>query len=76
MGTNRSPPQRVSSGHVLATDVAETLLAIAERSAKEAGLQNFETRVMDGENLDLPDATFDAVICRFALMYLPDPVGG
>ncbi len=65
-----------SNGYVLATDVAETLLAIAEWSAKEAGLQNFETRVMDGQNLDLPDATFDAVICRFALMYLPDPLRG
>jgi SAM-dependent methyltransferase len=30
--------------------------------------------VMDGGDLDLPDASFDAVICRFALMYLPDPV--
>ena len=31
---------------------------------------------MDGGNLDLPDDSFDAVICRFALMYLDDPVSG
>jgi ubiquinone/menaquinone biosynthesis C-methylase UbiE len=31
---------------------------------------------MDGTNLDFPDQSFDSVICRFALMYLPDPVRG
>lgn len=61
-------------GHVLAIDVADGLLEIGARFAREAGLRNVETRVMDGGDLDLPDASFDAVICRFALMYLPDPV--
>jgi ubiquinone/menaquinone biosynthesis C-methylase UbiE len=64
------------SGHVLAIDRAEKLLAIAEQSAKEAGFLNLETRVMDGENLELPDSSFDAVICRFALMYFHQPVHG
>jgi SAM-dependent methyltransferase len=27
---------------------------------------------MDGENLELPDASFDVVLCRFGLMYMPD----
>jgi ubiquinone/menaquinone biosynthesis C-methylase UbiE len=65
-----------TSGYVLAIDRADKLLAIAEQSAKEAGLSNLETRLMDGENLTLPDASFDAVICRFALMYFNDPVLG
>jgi ubiquinone/menaquinone biosynthesis C-methylase UbiE len=63
-------------GYVLAIDVAEKLLEIGAQFAREAGFQNIETRVMDGGNLDLPDHSFDAVICRFALMYLPDPVNG
>ncbi len=29
---------------------------------------------MDGEKLDLPDSSFDAVLCRLGLMYLPHPV--
>jgi SAM-dependent methyltransferase len=29
---------------------------------------------MDGEKLDLPDASFDAVLCRLGLMYMPHPV--
>lgn len=61
-------------GRVLAVDVAEDLLEIGARFAREAGIRNIETRVMDGGDLDFPDASFDAVICRFALMYLPDPV--
>jgi len=65
-----------SSGYVLAIDKAEKLLAIAERAAREAGYPNIETRLMDGENLDLPENSFDAVICRFALMFFDDPVRG
>jgi SAM-dependent methyltransferase len=61
------------TGYVLAVDIADELLEIGAQSAREAGFQNIETRIMDGGDLDLPDASFDAVICRFALMYLPDP---
>jgi ubiquinone/menaquinone biosynthesis C-methylase UbiE len=64
------------TGHVLAIDIAEELLDLGAKFARDAGFQNIETRVMDGGNLDLPDASFDAVICRFALMYLDDPVSG
>jgi len=40
--------------------------------AKQAGLNNIETQVLDGENLTLPDATFDSVISRVGLIYFPD----
>jgi SAM-dependent methyltransferase len=61
-----------STGYVLAIDIAEELLKIGAQSAREAGFQNIETRVMDAGNLDLPEGSFDAIICRFALMFLPD----
>ncbi len=64
------------NGYVLATDRANELLSIAEQSAREAGFSNLETRLMNGENLELPDTSFDAVICRFALMYFDDPIHG
>ena len=35
-------------------------------------MNNIETQVMDGENLTIPDATFDAVISRVGLIYFPD----
>jgi ubiquinone/menaquinone biosynthesis C-methylase UbiE len=54
-----------SSGYVLAIDPAGELLAFAQRSAAQAGIENLETRVMKGESLELSDGSFDAVICRF-----------
>jgi SAM-dependent methyltransferase len=65
--------QRVGpSGHVLATDISPNILDFAARAARERGLTNVETRVMDGENLDLEDEAFDAVISRVGLIYFPD----
>jgi len=61
-------------GYVLAIDKAEKLLQIAKRSAEDAGYANIETRLMDGENLELPANSFDAVVCRFALMFFKNPV--
>lgn len=59
-------------GSVLATDISANILAFAQQSARARGLDNVETRVMDGERLDLPDATFDAVLSRVGLIYFPD----
>ena len=62
-----------STGSVLATDISSNILAFAAENAQNAGLNNVQTRVMDAENLELADQTFDAVwICRLGLMYLPD----
>lgn len=59
-------------GHVLATDIAPALLAHAADEARRAGAEQIATRVMDGENLDLPEASFDVVISRVGLIYFPD----
>jgi SAM-dependent methyltransferase len=65
--------QRVGpSGSVLATDIAPNILACAEDAVRQAGLTNVETRVMDGENLELDEGAFDAVISRVGLIYFPD----
>jgi ubiquinone/menaquinone biosynthesis C-methylase UbiE len=70
-----SAAERVGpGGYVLATDISEGILELALRVARERGLKQIETRVMDGEKLDLPDASFDAVLCRLGLMYMPHPV--
>lgn len=62
-----------STGHVLATDLSPGILRLAAESAREAGLENVETREMDGEDLgELPPGTFDAVISRVGLIYFPD----
>jgi SAM-dependent methyltransferase len=60
------------SGYVLATDIASNLLVFAVEAARQTGLTNVETRVMDGENLELDAEAFDAVISRVGLIYFPD----
>ncbi|WP_029278733.1 class I SAM-dependent methyltransferase [Pedobacter borealis] len=60
------------TGRVLATDISSNILSFAKQMAKQAGVNNIETKVMDGENLTLEDRTFDAVISRVGLIYFPD----
>ena len=62
-----------ASGHVLATDISPAILRYARDAARRAGLQNVETRELDGERHDqLPAASFDAAISRVGLIYFPD----
>ncbi|WP_267381533.1 MULTISPECIES: class I SAM-dependent methyltransferase [unclassified Sphingomonas] len=57
-----------SGTKVLATDFSPGMVArIAAR-----GLPNVEARVMDGQALDLPDASFDAVFSIFGVFMFPD----
>src|SRR5216683_1386220 len=60
------------SGYVLATDISSNILEFAASNARAAGLTNVETRVLDGENLDVEPEAFDAVISRLGLIYFPD----
>ena len=60
------------SGHVLAVDISANMLKGADESAREAGLTNFNIRVMNAEKLELETGSFNAVICRIALMLFPD----
>jgi SAM-dependent methyltransferase len=59
-------------GSVLATDISSEILAFAAAEARREGHANVSTRVMDGEQLALPDASFDAVVSRVGLIYFPD----
>jgi SAM-dependent methyltransferase len=59
-------------GSVLATDISPEILAFADAEAKRAGHTNVATRPMDGESLDLGDASFDVVMSRVGLIYFPD----
>ncbi len=66
--------QRVGpTGYVLATDVSASMLKLAADAAREAGLTNIETRVMDAENIDLDADSFDAVICQLGLFLFSNP---
>ena len=59
-------------GSVLATDISSNILEYAAQTAHARGFKNIETRIMDGEEIDLPADSFDAVISRVGLIYFPD----
>lgn len=63
-------------GRVVATDIAPEMVAAAQQAAARAGRENIEFREADLEAIPYPDASFDAVTCRFGLMFCPDPVKG
>ncbi|QNA82580.1 methyltransferase domain-containing protein [Sphingomonas sp. So64.6b] len=57
-----------SGAKVLATDFSPGMVA----RVAAAGLNNVETRVMNGQALDLPDESFDAVFSIFGVIMFPD----
>jgi len=60
------------SGTVLGIDLAENLLRLATTKAAQEHLTNIEFRKGDLLNLDLPQESFDAVICVFGIFFIPD----
>ena len=62
------------SGHLLSTDQAPEMVAAAQRRATELGLTNVECRTLDAERMDLPDSSFDVVLCRWGYMLMLDPL--
>ncbi len=61
------------TGSVVATDISPRILEFAVAAARDAGQTTITTVEADGERLDrFPDRSFDAVISRLGLIYLPD----
>ncbi len=60
-------------GRVIISDFSEAMVEAAERRAGELGLENIEFRILDAEQLDLPDDAVDGVLCRWGYMLMADP---
>jgi len=62
-----------NTGQVLATDISSEMLSIAKQRAINARLQHVIVfKQGDTGTIELPNSTFDAALCRFGLMFLPD----
>ncbi len=59
-------------GKLISTDLSPTMVEAARRGAESRGLANVECRVMDAQEIDLPDTSVDGVISRLGLMLVPD----
>ena len=68
--------QRVGpGGRVVAVDLSTRLLELGRAKGRRLGLTHLEFRNGHLERLDIPDGSFDAVICVFGVFFLPDMVG-
>jgi len=60
------------TGKVIGIDLAERLLEIARQKAASRNLSNVEFHFGDMERFGYPDRHFDAVVCVFAIFFVPD----
>ena len=66
--------ERVSpDGSVLHSDFSEEMVKVAWKRFESEGVGDIESRVMDAEQIDLPDASMDVVVCRMGYMLMADP---
>lgn len=63
------------AGHVVCTDISPALLSFARERAAEARLDNIRFVEADAEQLDFAKESFDAIVSRALLMFLPDVPG-
>jgi ubiquinone/menaquinone biosynthesis C-methylase UbiE len=66
-----SIPAARLGAQVLATDQSPVMLDLLEERARKEGL-NVETRVMDGQALELDDNSFDMAGSQFGVMLFPE----
>jgi SAM-dependent methyltransferase len=59
-------------GRVILSDRSQAMVEAAGRTARAAGVDGVDLRVLDAEALALADASVDRVVSRFAYMLIPD----
>ncbi|WP_240930503.1 class I SAM-dependent methyltransferase [Isoptericola sp. BMS4] len=64
-------PRSVTAGHLTAVEWSPGMLDVARRRADALGL-DVDLRVGDAQRLDLPDRSFDTVVCTFSLCAVAD----
>ena len=61
-----------SEGSVVATDISAEMIAFGRERAAAAGLENLEFVQSDAASLDFPEASFDAALSRWGIIFEPD----
>lgn len=65
--------ERLGKGRLVSTDLSPSMVDAARRRGAELAIQNADYRVLDAQAMDLGDASFDGVICRWGFMLMPNP---
>jgi ubiquinone/menaquinone biosynthesis C-methylase UbiE len=71
IGTGMNLPHYRAGVRLTGVDFSPEMLALARDRAAELGLE-VELREGDAQQLDLPDASVDSVVCTFGLCAIPD----
>jgi enediyne biosynthesis protein CalE5 len=61
-----------AEGAVLATDISAEMIAFGRERAAATGLENIEFVQSDAVSLDFPEASFDAALSRWGIIFEPD----
>src|ERR1700692_1582466 len=74
VGTGISLPQYASQLRIFGTDISEDMLRKAKPRVTALRLKNVEgLAVMDAENLEFPDNSFDVVMAQYVVTAVPNP---
>lgn len=74
VGTGISLPAYSAASRVFGVDISEPMLAKARRRVVDLGLRNVEGLVvMDAEQLEFPDDSFDVVVAQYVVTAVPRP---
>jgi ubiquinone/menaquinone biosynthesis C-methylase UbiE len=71
IGTGRNLPHYPTDVRLTGVEFSPAMLDVARRRADELGLK-VDLRLGDAQALDLPDASFDTVVCTLSLCAIPD----
>jgi phosphatidylethanolamine/phosphatidyl-N-methylethanolamine N-methyltransferase len=74
VGTGISLPGYDRANSVYGVDISEPMLEKARRRVKALGLRHVEAiEVMDAENMDFDDNSFDVVVAQYVITSVPNP---
>jgi phosphatidylethanolamine/phosphatidyl-N-methylethanolamine N-methyltransferase len=75
VGTGISLPDYTNrTNRIFGVDISEPMLAKARERVTELGLTHVEgLAVMDAENMDFPDESFDVVVAQYVITTVPNP---
>ena len=63
----------LGDGRLVSTDLSAEMVDAARKRGAELGIRNGDYRVLDAQQMDLPDGSFDGILCRWGFMLMPDP---
>lgn len=74
VGTGISLPAYSRTSRLYGVDISEPMLEKARRRVAALGLDNVEAiEVMDAENLEFPDNSFDVIVAQYVVTAVPNP---